>query len=182
MTGSPQRMNLGCGPFPADGWLNCDRLARAGVDLRADLRDGLPLRDACLDYVSCVHVLQDLAYYDVAPLLRELHRVLRPDGVLRLVLPDLERALHAFRERDAAYFHVPDRDARTLGGKLVTQIVWYGSVRTPFTFDFAQELLEDAGFVRVVRCAHGTTASVHRDIVRLDNRPRESLHVEAVRR
>ncbi|MFO1200768.1 MAG: methyltransferase domain-containing protein [Burkholderiaceae bacterium] len=74
----PRRMNFGCGPLPAPGWLNSDRLALDGVELCADLRDGLPLRDPCLDYVSCVHVLQDLAYFDVAPALRELRRVLRP--------------------------------------------------------------------------------------------------------
>lgn len=181
MSQRPRRMNFGCGPFPAPGWLNADRLALDGVDLCADLRDGLPLRDACLDYVCCVHVLQDLAFFDVPPALRELRRVLRAGGVLRLVLPDLERAMGAWNERDAAWFHVPDRDARTVGAKLVTQIVWYGSVRTPFTFDFAQEMLEGAGFVRVLRCAHGVTASAHEDIVLLDNRERESLHVEASR-
>lgn len=136
MSQRPRRMNFGCGPFPAPGWLNADRLALDGVGLCADLRDGLPLRDACLDYVCCVHVLQDLAFFDVPPALRELRRVLRAGGVLRLVLPDLERAMGAWNERDAAWFHVPDRDARTVGAKLVTQIVWYGSVRTPFTFDF----------------------------------------------
>jgi predicted SAM-dependent methyltransferase len=181
MSGGPRRMNFGCGPFAVPDWLNCDRLALRGVDLCSDLRSGLPLRDATFDYVVAVHVLQDLAYFDLPLAVRELRRVLRPGGVLRLVLPDLERAIAAFREGDAAYFQVPDTDARTLGAKLVTQVIWYGSLRTPFTFDFARELLESAGFVNVLRCAHGCTASAYPDIVRLDNRPRESLHVEASR-
>jgi hypothetical protein len=125
-------------------------------------------------------VLQDLAYQEILPALRELRRVLRAGGVLRLGLPDLDRALDAYRRGDARYFYVPDADAASLGGKLVTQIVWYGSVRTPFTFDFAVEQLARAGFARSARCPFRVTGSEYAEIVTLDNRERESLFVEAV--
>jgi hypothetical protein len=59
--------------------------------------------------------------------------------------------------------------------------VWYGSVRTPFTYDFIDEWLRRAGFRDVTRCAFKQTHSVHADIVALDNRERESLFVEAER-
>jgi predicted SAM-dependent methyltransferase len=176
-----RRMNWGCGPMASEGWLNSDRIAAAGVDVCCDIRDGLPLRDACLDYVTSVHALQDLPYLDVLPALRELARVLRPGGVLRLVLPDLERALHAFMRGDGAYFHVPDEHAATVGGKLVAQIIWYGSVRTPFTFDCVAELLAKAGFGAIARCSHGRTASGWPEIAALDNRERESMQVEAAK-
>ena len=52
-------------------------------------------------------------------------------------------------------------------------------MRTPFCFDFARELLERAGFRTVRRCAYGCSASGHAGIAELDNRPRESLFVEA---
>jgi hypothetical protein len=53
--------------------------------------------------------------------------------------------------------------------------------RTPFTFDFLVERLEEAGFVDIVRCTFGQTASIYPEIVSLDNRPRETLFVEATR-
>jgi len=151
------------------------------VDVRADIRDGLPLDDASIDYAIAMHVLQDLAWGDIPPALRELHRVLKAGGVLRLGLPDLERAIDAYNRGDARYFYVPDEDARSLGAKLVTQIIWYGSVRTPFTYDYAAEVLSGAGFRRVVRCEYRATASCYADIAALDNRPRESLFIEATK-
>lgn len=174
------RLNWGCGPRPEPGWINADLRACDGVDLCGDIRDGLALADRTIDYAVAIHVLQDLAWPDIPGALRELRRVLKPGAVLRLALPDLDRAIDAYQRGDAAYFHVPDEDARAIGAKLVTQIIWYGSVRTPFTFDFAQEVLASAGFRQVTRCAYRQTASPHADIVSLDNRERESLFVEAL--
>jgi hypothetical protein len=117
-----QRLQIGCGPCAAPGWINADRRPGPGVDLCGDLRDGLPLSDACIE---------------------------------------------------------PNRDAASVGAKLVAQLIWYASVRTPFCFGFARELLECAGFGAVRRCACGRSASRHAGIVALDNRQRESLFVEA---
>jgi SAM-dependent methyltransferase len=174
-----RRLNWGCGPTPAAGWLNSDRLRAPDIQVSCDIRDGLPLEDDAFDYVVSIHGLQDLPYLDVVPALQELRRVLRPGGVLRLGLPDLDRAIAAYARGDREYFYIPDAEARTLGGKLVVQIIWYGSVRTPFTWDFARELLLRAGFRGVERCAYRTTSTSHADIVELDNRERESLFVEA---
>jgi SAM-dependent methyltransferase len=179
---SVTRLNWGCGPTPPPrGWINADRLTAPGIALSGDIRDGLPLADDVVDYAVAIHGLQDLAYRDVVPALQELRRVLRPDGVLRLGLPDLDRALAAYARGEASYFYIPDAEVTTLSGKLIVQLVWYGSVRTPFTWEFARELLLKAGFRRVARCAYRLTASAYADIVELDNRERESLFIEAVK-
>jgi predicted SAM-dependent methyltransferase len=175
------RLNWGCGPRAAPGWINSDLVPGPGVDLPCDIRDGLPLPDCSCDYIAAIHALQDLPFVDLDRALGELMRVLKPGGVLRLGLPDLDRAIAAYLRGDGGYFHVPDRDSRTVGGKLCVQVTWYGSVRTPFTFDFAREILEKNGFRAVIRCAHGVTESRFPEIVSLDNRERESLFVEAAR-
>ncbi|HEV7913624.1 MAG TPA: methyltransferase domain-containing protein [Albitalea sp.] len=174
-----RRLHWGCGPRPAPGWINADLRALDGVDLVGDIRDGLALRDAAVDCAVAIHALQDLPWLDIPAALGELRRVIRPGGVLRLSLPDMDRAIDAYRRGDAAYFHVPDDDAQSVGAKLVAQLIWYGSTRTPFNFDCARELLERAGFREVRRCAFHLTHSVHPDIVSLDDRERESLFVEA---
>ncbi len=176
-----RRLNWGCGTVARAGWLNSDCKARPGVDLVGDIRDGLPLPADSLDYAVSIHALQDLPHRDLLPALQELHRVLKPGGVLRLALPDLDRAIDAYRRGDHRYFLIPDSEARSLGGKLCVQMLWYGALRSIFTYDFVAELLAKAGFTEVTRCRYGETASPHAEIVELDNRERESLWVEAVK-
>jgi predicted SAM-dependent methyltransferase len=175
-----RRLNWGCGLKPVPGWLNSDRRAAEGIDLVADIRHGLPLDDGCVDYAVAIHALQDLAWLEIVPALKELRRVLRPGGVLRLGLPDMDRAIAAWRRGDAAYFHVPDHDAASIGGKLVAQLIWYGSTRTPMNADAAREFLERAGYCEIRRCSFRETASRYPEIVSLDDRERESLFMEAV--
>lgn len=176
-----RRLNVGCGPSPVAGWLNADRTPAPGVDVVGDLCAGLPLPPDAFDAIVAMHVLQDIAWLDLPAALAEIRRLLRPGGVLRLGLPDLDRAIDAYRRGDAGYFFIPDADASSIGGKLVTQAIWYGSVRTPFTFDFACETLLRAGFREPRRCAFRQTSYGDATLVELDNRERESLFVEALR-
>ena len=164
----------------ADGWINADSVVTRGIDLVGDIRGSLPFATGSLDYIVAMHVLQDLPYLDIVPALSELRRVLRAGGALRAGVPDLERAIAAFLRDDPAYFYVPDDEAATTGAKLVAQLTWYGSVRTPFTWDFAREMCARAGFRATRRVRFGETTTAHEEIVDLDNRERETLFFEAL--
>lgn len=175
------RLNWGCGLSPAPGWINSDIAAAPGIELVCDICKGLPLASDSVDYISSMHALPELAYPDLEDALWELRRVLKPEGTLRLGLPDLDKAILAYERGDAGYFLIPDDVCRSLGGKLITQMVWYGRSRTLFTCDFADELLRKAGFRQVQQRQFRQTASLHPEIVELDNRPDESFFVEAVK-
>jgi predicted SAM-dependent methyltransferase len=174
-----RRLNWGCGTEPQPGWINSDIKEDPTVDISCDILDGLPLEESSIDYVVSIHALPELKLTDQVPALMELRRVLAPGGVLRLALPDLDRAIDAYRAGDRGYFLIPDEDAQALSSKLITQLLWYGYSKTLFTFDFVAELLTRAGFSEVRRCESQQTHSPFPDIVSLDNRPEESLFVEA---
>jgi predicted SAM-dependent methyltransferase len=181
MNGPVRRLHWGCGDNVVPGWINADRRERPGVAISGDIRDGLPLESGSIDYIVSIHALQDLPYFDVVPALEELRRVLVPGGVLRLGLPDMDRAIAAYLRNDADYFYVPDSDSATTAGKMIIQLTWYGDSRIMFTYDFAREVLTKAGFRAVTRCAYRETVSPFLEIIALDNRERETLFIEAAK-
>jgi predicted SAM-dependent methyltransferase len=174
-----KRLNWGCGAHVAPGWINSDVKDEAGVDLVADIREGLPLASGSIDYAVSIHALPEFPYPELVPVLEELRRVLRAGGTLRLALPDLRRGIDAYLAQDESYFKVGTDEVSSLGGRFVVQMLWYGYSRSLFTADFAIELLEKAGFVDIAECSFGVTASGIPEIVELDNREDESIFVEA---
>jgi predicted SAM-dependent methyltransferase len=174
-----KRLNWGCGAHVAPGWINSDAKDEAGVDLVADIREGLPLASGSIDYAVSIHALPEFPYPELVPVLEELRRVLKAGGTLRLALPDLTRGIDAYLAQDESYFKVGTDEVSSLGGRFIVQMLWYGYSRSLFTTDFATELLEKAGFADVAACSFGVTASSIPEIVELDNREDESIFVEA---
>lgn len=66
-----------------------DLKAKAGVQAH-DLRKRLPVPDGTFDAVYSSHVLEHLTEEDGLRLLHEICRVLKPGGVCRVAVPDLE--------------------------------------------------------------------------------------------
>jgi SAM-dependent methyltransferase len=84
---APRIVDLGCGDTTQyEGNAGIDRFPAAGVDVIADLTEGVPLADGSVDRVFAVHVLEHLV--DYLPLLDECHRVLSPGGILHVMSPD----------------------------------------------------------------------------------------------
>ena len=129
-----------------------------GIDLVWDVCKGLPLEDARIDYAVSVHALPELAYPDIGPSLRELRRFLKSGRVLRLVLPDLQKAIRAYLLRRDGYFKGGKEQARSRGGRFILHTLWYGH-SAPVYPDFIEEFLLKARFVDVVVCGYRQTAS-----------------------
>lgn len=79
------KLNIGCGKFPRAGYINIDRLNGSGVDLRLDIEQELPFKDNSVDEIICFHVLEHLVKWEDT--VKELHRVLKPNGVLYVRVP-----------------------------------------------------------------------------------------------
>jgi predicted SAM-dependent methyltransferase len=173
------RLNWGCGPITPYGWINSDIQSGPGVDLVADIRAGLPVADDSFDYIVSIHALPEIPYCDLDRSLVELRRVLKPGGVLRLGLPDLDRAIRAYVAGDIDYFLISDEVVKTLSGKMIVQLSWYGRSRSMYTVEFATELLARNGFHSIQSCAFRQTASPFAAIVELDDRELESFFIEA---
>lgn len=83
---SPQMLDLGCGSRKqvdeAVG-VDCHRLP--AVDVQARIERGLPFADASIDHVYAVHFLEHVD--ELLAVMNEIHRVLKPEGVLHVMVP-----------------------------------------------------------------------------------------------
>jgi predicted SAM-dependent methyltransferase len=106
------KLQIGCGGNILRGWLNSDRnpVRSMGVYfanqreshpskriLLHPLRDiifvdatrQLPFRNIVIDYVFSEHMIEHIGYQEALGLLREIFRVLKPGGKVRIATPDL---------------------------------------------------------------------------------------------
>jgi len=79
------RLNLGCGSHKLQDWGN--------YDTEVDLREPLPWLDNSVDFVLLEHVLEHLTTPKGVQLLRQVHRMLKPGGVVRIAIPDFDVVL-----------------------------------------------------------------------------------------
>jgi ubiquinone/menaquinone biosynthesis C-methylase UbiE len=82
-------LHLGSGRHVWTGWCNIDGF-NAAADVQADLRK-LPFPDSHADRAVAVHVFEHFYQWEVADLLLEWKRVLRPGGRLVLELPCMDK-------------------------------------------------------------------------------------------
>src|SRR5262249_8463346 len=83
-------LNLGCGQRFHPAWTNLD-VRPSDPTVRAwDVTKPLPFADASFDAVYHSHLLEHLPRDRALPFLRECRRVLKPGGVIRIAIPDLE--------------------------------------------------------------------------------------------
>jgi predicted SAM-dependent methyltransferase len=107
-------LNVGCGDFYADGWVNIDRytpeIGRA-PDLVASVTD-LPYPDGHFDRVYLGHILEHIEWDAVPAVLEEVRRVVHPGGTVMVVGPDLERAVRTLQSQEQleAIIHGPSGD------------------------------------------------------------------------
>lgn len=86
------KLNVGCGKRYLDGYKNIDVQANPrnphAPDIIADAR-AIPLPDGCADEILAIHLFEHFYRWQIPGLLKEWHRLLKPEGLLVLELPNL---------------------------------------------------------------------------------------------
>ncbi len=83
-------LNLGCGTNFHLAWVNLDINPSCSAVLLWDLRRGVPFPDDSFDVVYHSHLLEHLHVQDAPRFMSECYRVLKPGGIIRVAVPDLE--------------------------------------------------------------------------------------------
>lgn len=200
------KVNLGCGLALAPNWVNVDASLNAFFAGRwkwlirilyrisganryyslaqytailsenkfifHDLSRSLPFREGSVDFFYSSHFFEHLFKPDAERLMRDCYAALKNEGVLRITVPDLEYAIQQYmtgqkKEMLENYFFVDDLSSYLARHKYM------------YDFELLSNSLYRAGFKRVTKCAFKTGVTPDIDI--LDNRPEETLFVEAMK-
>jgi SAM-dependent methyltransferase len=116
-------LQCGSGPKLMSGCLNTDmvhlssrdgtgetemgRLARLNGDLyylEHDATEPFPVEDESFDWVYNEHFIEHLFPGDAIVWLREVRRILRPGGHLRISTPDMRKYMNGYADPDKAFF------------------------------------------------------------------------------
>lgn len=181
------RINLCCGPNLLPGWVNVDiQGADVNVDLEHEL---LPFPDASASVVVCISAINYFTRERGRELLADVLRVLRPGGLLRLGVQDLQLLARRYLDGDMAFWGEALKSGadRFAGPTLADKFngFFYGfqsygkSCRWVYDAQSLTLLLTEAGFSSIAPKAY--RESEIPEIERIDNRPEQMFFLEARR-
>jgi predicted SAM-dependent methyltransferase len=175
-------IHIGCGPKYIEGMINVDGNIFRKKDLWLDVTLGLPFLSSSVRGVYASHVMEHFKVNTVRRLFREFHRVLKPGGTLRLVVPSLEYAVRTFMANDLAAFPEWPYRFSSIGGRFNNFLLCANQHRSMFDLTFLEELLHEAGFTSVFRESPQSSRCFALQQLRFESDPAlvdKSLYVEA---
>ena len=136
-----RRLHIGCGdiilPKP---WENLDGREAPGVDHVIQGLDELPFKDNTFDVVYAAHTLEHIPRNEVEKVLREWVRITKPDGIVRLAVPDFENMCFLYKvlQYPIETFLGPLYGQMSMGDETIYH-------KTTYDFNSLKSLLEDLG-------------------------------------
>lgn len=131
-----------------------------------DIVKGLPVEDNSCDAVFCCNMLEHLALEDFRMALRNTYKILKPGGIFRCIVPDLE--IHARDYIKAIEAGNPNAAIDFIGGieigtrkrpKGIRGLLssFFGNSNHLWMWDdlSMREELKNAGFTEIRRCHYG---------------------------
>ena len=189
-------VNIGCALTAPDGWYNIDNsptiwLSRVPVARRIfktpvwpksvhrhDVLKGLPFADVSVDFIYSSHTFEHFTYAQSLALTKECFRVLKPQGMLRIVVPDLASLVRDYLT-DSAPLASHRFIQRLLLGHTWHDLLHPGAHHSQM-FDERSlvAMVQEAGFNNP-SVSHFAESRIPNVLsVELEERKRESLYVE----
>jgi predicted SAM-dependent methyltransferase len=187
------RVNIGCGLSAKSGWVNVDFFEFPEVNCIYDCRKGLPFSDNAVRCIFTEHFFEHIDYTEEVPIfLSECCRVLKPGGVIRIVVPDAEKYVRAYcaegweeliKVRPLRPDHTDVHFGSWFNTKMeVLNAVFRQYFEHKYAYDFTtlEFLLGRYGFCDIQKQTFGKSGLLELCIDKPD-RASESLYVEAIK-
>jgi len=175
--------HFGAGPIHLDGWLNFDidrshtHCEQHGDVLRTHFDENK------FDVIFSTHMLEHLSFpVDTIECLNRFSRWLKPGGILRLAVPDLELAVKAYYEKRSLHF-LYGKDFKAYYHKdspceRLNFFIRAWEHQICFDYELLSSLLADAGFQNIQKKQPNESAIPGFNFDRFIS---ESLYVEAIK-
>ncbi len=89
-------LNIGCGTKFHESWVNVDMVSNSPYVQAQNLLKGIDFPDEKFDVVYHSQVLEHIPKENALFFIEECFRVLKPGGIMRVVLPDLENLVNEY--------------------------------------------------------------------------------------
>lgn len=176
------KLNIGCGTDYKEGWINIDNNSDNNIeklDLNWDLRNPLPYGDNSVDFIFNEHFFEHLTIEESEPIMKDLMRVLKPGGVMRVAMPDLQEIVKAYlnpkwktkpfiKQFNLGFVQTPAE-------MLNMNFYWWGH-RWLYDWEELERRLNERGYKKYKRCF--LHKSSHKELSNLESRNESNLIVE----
>jgi len=144
----------------------------------------LPLANESIDVFYCSHMIEHLDRIHASMVIKEAMRVLHPGGIIRLVVPDLQKLVVKYLEsKDADQFifdtYLCQPRARTIRRRIRDLIVGPRNHQWMYDGESLCRLLIENGFKNVCVMQPGETRIENPEPLNLKERELDSVYVEA---
>lgn len=160
------------------------QFARSNRIEYGDVAKGLPLSDGSVDVIYSSHMLEHLDRDEASVFLKEARRVLRPGGIIRLAVPDIQKHVRQYIESEDADAFIAgtflcNPRPRTIVQRL--RILLVGTRHHQWMYDGGSlcRLLLAHGFVKAEVMRPGETKVRAPEPLDLQERFSESVYAEA---
>jgi len=125
------KLNVGASPiWKKEGWHTLDHKARqqSETSILGDASN-IPLEDCSCDTIFNSHMFEHIPHVNLENILIEFNRVLKKDGILRILTPDLKKIAKAYVDKNDDFFKkakLEDESIRTdlgYGGMFMNFVV-----------------------------------------------------------
>jgi len=98
------KLNLGCGKQKCPGWTRVN-LSRADININFETMDKLPIENNSCEVIFCGHLIEHLNDKTNQKLFQEVHRVLKRNGIFRIITPDFDLYKKYYFQNDIELFN-----------------------------------------------------------------------------
>lgn len=93
------KINLGCGFVKFKGFVNVDIRKEVEPDIIDDVKNLNSFNHNSADLIYACHVLEHFGRHEYIKVLKRWYDVLKPGGILKLSVPDLEKVFNLYCEK-----------------------------------------------------------------------------------